>query len=234
VARLRRHDVFFTLGEHVGAPDCEIPTVGLHWRPTRQPILLDRWPTTPAPDGAFTTVMSWAIEPSPPIVAGRVYGGKDVEFERILPLPAVTPERLEVALSGPAPLERLRRSGWHVVDARTVSATPRDYQAYIAASRGELSIAKNAYVATRSGWFSTRSAAYLASARPVVLQDTGFPAHLPIGPGLHAFGTLPEAWVALMAIREDYAKACAHAREVAATCFDAERVCERLLAEALG
>jgi hypothetical protein len=106
-----------------------------------------------------------------------------------------------------------------------------DYRHYIQTSRGELSVAKNAYVTTRSGWFSTRSAAYLASARPVIVQDTGWPAHVPPGPGLHAFGTAAEAAAALAAVRDDYARACEHAREVAAGCFEASAVCRRLLAD---
>jgi hypothetical protein len=234
VARLRAHDVFFTLGEHVGAPDCLVPGVGITWRPTRQPIVLARWAGAPAPDGPFTTVMSWKIEPSPPIVAGRVYGGKDAEFERFVDLPRHTPERLEVALSGAAPRERLRAAGWRVVDGHDVSATMADYRRYIHRSRGELSIAKNAYVAARTGWFSTRSAAYLAAARPVVLQDTAFSSHLPVGPGLHAFTTIDDAVAALAAVRADYARACAHARDVAHDCFRAETVCARLVADALG
>jgi hypothetical protein len=234
VETMRRHEVWFTLGEHIGAPDCAVPTVGLPWRPTRQPIVLERWPTTPAPDGRFTTVMSWKIEPSPPIIAGHIYGGKDVEFERFMALPSHTPERLEVAIAGVAPRARIEAAGWHVVDAQSVSRTTADYRDYVLRSRGELSIAKNAYVAPRSGWFSTRSAAYLAAGRPVILQDTGFSAHLPVGPGLHAFTTLAEATEALAAIRADYGAACRHAREVAAECFRAETVCERLIAEALG
>ncbi len=234
VGLMRRHDVFFTLGEHIGAPDCTIPSVDIHWKPTRQPIVLDRWPTAPSPDGPFTTVMSWKIEPSPPIVDGRVYGGKDVEFERFMDLPRHTPERLEVAISGDAPRDRIRTAGWHLVDAAAVSRTPGDYRDYILRSRGELSIAKNAYVETRSGWFSTRSAAYLAAGRPVVLQDTAFSAHLPTGPGLHAFTSIDGATRALADVRRDYPGACTHAREVAESCFRAERVCERLLADALG
>jgi len=232
VALLRNHDVFFTLGEHIGAPDCTVPTVGLRWLPTRQPIVLERWTAAPAPDGPFTTVMSWKIETAPPIVDGSVYGGKDVEFERFVDLPSRTRERLEVAIAGVAPRERIRAAGWAVVDAQAVSRTMDAYRDYIARSRGELSVAKNAYVATRSGWFSTRSAAYLAAGRPVALQDTGFTAHLPVGAGLHGFSTTDEAVAALAAIRADYPAACAHARAVAAECFRAERVCERLLADA--
>jgi hypothetical protein len=235
VAIMRAHDVFFTLGEHVGAADCAIPTVGLRWRPTRQPIVLDRWPVTPVPaDAPFTTVMSWRIDPPAPIVDGHVYGGKDVEFARMLDLPRRTAERLQVAIAGAAPRARIRAAGWEVVDAHGVSRTMADYQAYVVGSRGEVSIAKNAYVATRSGWFSTRSAAYLAAGRPVVLRDTGFSAHLPLGPGLHAFTTAEHAVAALETIRADYAAACRHARAVATECFAAERVCGRLLADALG
>ena len=229
---MRRHDVFFTNGEHLGAPDCLVPTCGIRWHPTRQPIVLSNWPVHAAPDRPFTTVMSWKIKPTPPVVGGRVYGDKDVEFERFMDLPARTPERLEVALAGAAPRERIAAAGWRLRDGHAVSATMAAYRDYILGSRGELSIAKNAYVATRSGWFSTRSAAYLACGKPVVVQETGFSAHVPTGPGLHAFSTAEEAVAALAAIRADYARACRHAREVAETCFAAERICARLLADA--
>jgi hypothetical protein len=231
---MRAHDVFFSLGEHLGAPDCAVPTGGIRWRPTRQPILLDHWAAPPAAGGAFTTVMSWRIDPPAPIVDGIVYGGKDVEFERFLALPRHTAAPLEVAIAGAAPRARIQAAGWHVVDAHAVSRTMADYRGYITGSRGELSIAKNAYVAPRTGWFSTRSAAYLAAGRPVILQDTGFSAHLPIGPGLHAFTTMAEAVAALDAVDRDYGAAARHAREVAVDCFAAERVCERLLVEAVG
>src|SRR5262245_24061580 len=138
-ALIRAHDLFFTLGEHVGQPDCLVPTVGLTWLPTRQPVVLTNWPLTPAPpDGAFTTVLSWSINPTPPTVGGGSYGGKDVEFERFLDLPRRTPERLEAAISGAAPRERISAAGWRVVDARAVSAGLDDYRRYLQGSRGEL------------------------------------------------------------------------------------------------
>ncbi|TMB55568.1 MAG: glycosyltransferase family 1 protein [Deltaproteobacteria bacterium] len=229
---MRRHDVFFTNGEHVGAPDCLVPTCGIRWHPTRQPIALANWPVRSAPDGPFTTVMSWKIEPTPPVVGGRTYGGKDVEFERFLDLPARTPETLEVALAGAAPRDRIAAAGWRLREGHTVSATMAAYRDYVLGSRGELSVAKNAYVATRSGWFSTRSAAYLACGKPVVVQETGFSAHVPTGPGLHAFSTAAEAVTALAAIRADYARACAHARDTAEAYFAGDRICARLLADA--
>jgi hypothetical protein len=229
---VRRHDVFFTLGERIGAPDCLIPSCGIRWYPTRQPIVLADWPVRAAPDGAFTTVMSWKIEPTPPELAGRAFGGKDVEFERFLDLPRHVPERLEVALSGAAPRDRILAAGWRLVSSRSASGTMAAYRDYIAASRGEWSIAKNAYVATRSGWFSTRSAAYLACGKPVVVQDTGFAADLERGPGLRPFSTMAEAAAALAAVRTDYGRACEHARMLAERSFAAERVLGRLLADA--
>ena len=229
---VRRHDVFFTLGERIGQADCLIPTCGLRWQPTRQPIVLGDWPVRAAPDGAFTTVMSWKIEPTPPHLGGRAYGGKDVEFERFLELPRHAPERLEVALAGAAPRERILAAGWRLTDPRAASATVGAYRDYILASRGECSVAKNAYVATRSGWFSTRSAAYLACGKPVVVQDTGFAPDLQRGPGLHPFSTVAEAVDGLAAVRADYSRACEHARALAERSFAAERVLGQLLADA--
>jgi hypothetical protein len=229
---IRRHDVFFTIGECVGQRGCRVPTGGLAWHPTRQPILLDAWPVRPAPRAPFTTVMSWKIEPTPPVVEGRAYSGKDVELLRFLELPARTAETLELAISGRAPRALLEAAGWRVRDAREVSRTLATYRDYILGSRGEWSIAKNAYVALRTGWFSTRSAAYLACGKPVVVQETGFSATLPPGPGLHPITAAEEAARALAAIRADYANACAHARAVAEQCFEARRVLGRLLADA--
>jgi hypothetical protein len=229
---IRRHDVFFTLGERVGTPACPIPACGLRWHPTRQPIVLARWPVRAAPEGAFTTVMSWRIEPTPPHLGGRAYGGKDVEFERFVDLPRRTPERLEVALAGAAPRERLLAAGWRLADPRAASGSMAAYREYLRGSRGEWSVAKNAYVATRSGWFSTRSAAYLACGKPVVVQDTGFAADLARGPGLQPFATLAEAVAGIAAVGRDYARACEHARALAEEAFAAERVLARLLADA--
>ena len=137
-----------------------------------------------------------------------------------------------MALAGSAPRERLRAAGWRLTDPRAASATLDAYRDYIAGSRGECSIAKNAYVATRSGWFSTRSAAYLACGKPVVVQDTGFAAELERGPGLRPFSTVDEAAGALAAVRADYRRACEHARAVAERSFAAEVVLARLLADA--
>jgi hypothetical protein len=232
-AMIRHHDVFFTFAENLGRAECPIPTTGLRWHPTRHPIVLADWPVSEAPvDAPFTTVMSWKIDVTPPTIGGRVYGGKDVEFAKILALPSRTAARLEIALSGPAPRAQLTGAGWHLRDAREASATPAAYQRYLASSRGELSVAKQAYVATRSGWFSTRSASYLALGRPVVIQDTGLAPHYPVGGAILPFDDLEGAAVALEEVGRDYGRRCREARAIAAELLAAERVLGRLLANA--
>lgn len=233
VAMIRSHDVFFSFAENLGRPECTIPTAGLRWHPTRHPIVLDDWiVTAPPADGAYTTVMSWKIDVTPPVIDGRIYGGKDVELAKLMDLPRRTTARLEIALSGTAPREELAARGWVLRDAREVSADPDVYRSYLAGSRGELSVAKEAYVATRSGWFSTRSASYLASGRPVVVQDTGLAAHYPVGDAIVPFEDLPGAVAGLAAVECDHARRCREARALAAELFAADRVLGKLLADA--
>ncbi|MGD9762440.1 MAG: glycosyltransferase family 1 protein [Candidatus Binatia bacterium] len=230
---IRRHDRFFTLAEHIGAADCRVPTCGLDWIPTRQPIVLERWPVRRAPGAAaYTTVMSWQVTPAAPVIDGTRYGGKDVEFRRFLDLPRASGRAFEIALGGEAPRDELAAHGWSVVDAYPRSATMEIYQQYLQSSRGEWSVAKHVYVALRSGWFSTRSAAYLASGRPVIVQDTGWSAHYPTGAGLFAFDTLEQALAGLAAVEGDYARHCEAARAVAAREFAARAVLQKLLDDA--
>lgn len=233
VGWFRSHDVFFTMAENIGDPSCTVPRCDVEWKTTRQPITLDDWPftfDTEAP--RFTTVMSWKTQPALPVVGGRVYGGKDVEFLRFLDLPGRVSRPLEVALSGPAPRERLAAAGWALVEAAERSSTPEHYRDYIAGSRGEWSVAKEAYVATASGWFSCRSAAYLAMGKPVVVEDTGFSRVYRTGEGIFAFRTLEEAASAIETVDRDYLRQCEAARATAERYFRAETVLEKLLRDA--
>ena len=232
VALIREHDRFFTFGENVGQPDCAMPTAGLAWMPTRQPVVLDRWPFSFDPGASrFTTVMSWKTDVSLPMIDGVRYGGKDVEFVRFIDLPRRTGIPMEVAISGAAPVERLRPLGWDVVSAKEKSATMDAYRAYLREARGEWSVSKNVYVALRSGWFSCRSAVYLALGKPVVVQDTGWSKYYPVGSGLFAFDTLDEAVAGLEAASADYRRQCEAARAVAEDAFAADKVLRRLLAD---
>ncbi len=232
VALIRRHDRFFTFAENIGQQDCTVPDGGLPWIPTRQPVVLERWPFSfDANASRFTTVMSWKTDVSLPMIDGVRHGGKNVEFSRFADLPQRTRIPMEVAISGAAPVDELRAFGWQLVSAREKSATMDAYRVYLAQSRGEWSVAKNVYVALRTGWFSCRSAAYLALGKPVVVQDTGWSKYYPTGAGLFAFDTPDDALRALEAANCDYRRQCDAARAVAENAFAADKVLERLLAD---
>jgi len=230
---IRQHDCFFTFAEHVGAADCGVPTCGIDWKPTRQPVVLEHWPMIyDAAASRFTTVMSWKTDTGPPVIDGVTYGGKDSELLRFLDLPRRTPAGLELALAGAAPRSDLEAHGWHLVDAHARSATMGRYRGYLQTSRGEWSVAKQIYAALRSGWFSTRSAFYLACGKPVVVQDTGWTAHYTNGEGLLAFATIDDAVAALAAVETDYRRHCEAARAIAERELAAPAVLGRLLRDA--
>jgi hypothetical protein len=219
----------YTYGSRIGEPDCPIPTHGIVWKPLRPPVHLDLLPVRFTPDApCFTTVMSWS--PRKPLVyEGVEYGQKDVEFWRIAALPSRVECCLEIALGGKAPYDAITAAGWRIADAAAVTSTPWTYRDYIAQSRGEFSVAVNLEVKTRSGWFSDRTAAYLASGKPVVVQDTGFSEDLPCGEGLFAFRTIDDAAAALQEIQRDYQRHCLAARRIAEEHLDARLVLARVL-----
>ena len=234
------HDAFVTIGERIGRPDCTIPTNGLDWITTPQPVALDHWPAQPAAegaDGAFTSVASWRGPFAPVEYEGVTYGLRVHEFRRFADLPRRTPERLEVALdiheAETADLALLRSNGWHLADPAHEAADPWAYRTYVQRSKGELMIAKNMYVASRSGWLSDRSICYLASGRPVVAQDTGISELYPVGTGLVTFSEPDEAATALDRVAADYEAHCAAARALAEEHFRAQTVIGRVL-ERLG
>jgi hypothetical protein len=236
IDELLQHDRFFTFAENVGAPDCRIPRDLVSWQPTRQPIVLDLFPVSPPSDRrpVLTTVASWESPGEGPVIDGVRYSGKSTEFERFLDLPSRSPLPLELALSGSAaPRARLGDHGWHVIDGHAISRDPATYRDYLARSFAEWSVAKNAYVESRSGWFSCRSACYLALGVPVIVQDTGFQVALPAGEGVLAFSTLDEAAAAIDRVVSDPPRHASAALEIASEYFDARRVLARLVEQSL-
>lgn len=233
---VRAHDRHFTYAENVGAPDCALPAVGIAWRKTRMPVVPELWsarPEAPRPEAPWSTVMTWNVFKGKLEYRGVDYRGKADEFPKIAELPRRVPRRFRVAVGGTeAPLAALAKLGWQAEDGPAATLTPGDYQDYIAGSRGEVSVAKQVYVALRTGWFSCRSACYLAASRPVVVQDTGFSRFLPVGRGLHAFSTADEAAAAIAAVEADYAGEMRAAREVAIAEFAARDVLSRLIEDA--
>ncbi|HEV2754762.1 MAG TPA: glycosyltransferase family 1 protein [Actinomycetota bacterium] len=229
----REHDFFFTYAERIGRPGCELPELGIAWHPTRPPVVSGCWAPEP-PGQKWTTVMSWDNYRKPVEHGGRSYGSKGPEFERIERLPELVDVELELATGGVRPpVDRWRSLGWTLVDSQEVSLTPDVYRSYVQSSRGEFSVAKNIYAATGSGWFSCRSACYLAAGRPVVLQDTGFSESIPAGKGVLAFRTLDEAVRAIEAVEADYDAHSDAAREVALQHLDSDVVLSDML-ERLG
>lgn len=226
----RAHDHFFTYATRIGASDCLIPDMGLDWHPTRPPVVLDAWAGADAPGLPWTTVLTWDNAVMPLAHEGVEYGTKEREFPHIEDLPQHVSAPLEIAVGGnEPPVERWRANGWSIIDSIEISRSPESYRDYIHSSRGELSIAKHVYVATRCGWFSCRSICYMASGRPVVLQDTGFSDTIPTGEGVLAFVDREGAAAALDRVEASYETHATAARQVAEEHFAAEKVVSEML-----
>ena len=228
------YDARFTYGENVHRPGSDMPTAGVSWLPTRQPVVLDLWPVTPGdPARPITTVVNWTAF-GDKTHEGKVYGQKDREFEPFFTLPNDVARPMEIAVNGPKPIkDRLAAGGWAQLDPRHVTRDPFTYQQFIAGSKAEFCVAKHGYVVTRSGWFSDRTSAYLAMGRPAVVQDTGFSDFLPTGKGLLPFRTPEEAKAQVIKLDDDYPAHCRAARAIAEEHFDAQKVLTRMLEAAL-
>ncbi|NNC88159.1 MAG: hypothetical protein HKN82_06825 [Akkermansiaceae bacterium] len=231
---LPEYDFYFSNGANIGTPRSTAPTAGKTWTGIFNPVVPDLFPVTPPPrDAPFTTVMNWQSHP-PLEYGGREYGQKDVEFAGFMDLPARVAVPMEVAVSGQnVPASKLEEAGWRMRNAQECTVSFDSYRDYLATSRGEFSVAKNIFVATRTGWFSDRSAAYLASGRPVVLQDTGFSEHLPTGEGLFAVKSVEEAAAAICQVEESYEQHAACAREIAREYLSTTKLLPVLLERAL-
>ena len=235
------HDVYLTTGAQAGMPWAAFPD-SLDWIHIRPPVCLDLWPYTYDPRcTAFTTVTNWWGEWATETVHGRqvLYDNtKRIAFLSFADLPRWTSQPLELAahLTSDDAAERqmLERRGWRIRHASAVSRTPEMYRAYIQRSRGELSCVKPSCVRLQNGWVSDRSLCYLATGKPVVMQDTGPSPYLPFGHGILRFSTAEEAADALAAVNADYEHHCRSAREIAETYFDARQIAERILNAALG
>lgn len=235
--RFAGHTHFVTVATAIGQPGCEVPTLGLEWTTTLPPVVLERWPrASEAPTLPFTTVGHWRSY-GPIEHEGRRYGLRAHALRELIELPERASVELALALAihpdEREDLKALARHGWRLLDPAEVAATPARYREFVRASAGELGVAKEGYVRSRSGWFSDRSACYLASGRPVIAADTGFGGALPTGAGLFAFADAEEAAAALESVRASPAEHAGAAREIAEELLDSDRVLTRLL-EALG
>ncbi len=230
---IEHYDTLFTYGVRLGMSGCTIPSAGRRWIPTRPPVATKRWQVCPIPTCPLpvTALLHWKAG-GDIIVQGRNYGHKDREFERFVDLPTRSSRQFVLAVGGVAPLDSLRGHGWTIVNPLTATRTVAAYQEFIAGSWADLGIAKHAYVASRSGWFSDRSTCYLASGRPVLHQDTGFTGWLPTGTGVLPFTDLADVLDALRRLELDYVQHARAARRIAEEHFEATQVIGRMLDEA--
>ena len=230
------HDAFVTIGERIGQAGCPVPTCGHEWMTTKQPVVLDAWPASDAETTSqpITSIVTWRGTYGPITYEGRTYGLRAGEFRKFAALPKHGSGPFELALdihpgdAGDA--ELLKANGWSLVPAARAASDPWLYAEYIRRSAAELMVAKNMYVDTQSGWISDRSICYLASARPVIAQDTGLEHLVPTGAGLLTFSTLEEAAEAARAVRRDAHRHQRAARRLAEEFFDSSIVLKSLIA----
>ena len=235
---LSSHTHHFTFAESIGKTGCLLPLSEFLYRPTRQPIVIDWWhqgsssaPGNYSDKAAFTTVTSWN-QSNDIVWNGELYTwSKDRQFLKFIDLPKHTSQTFELALAcdDGEVIERLMAHRWRITDAAPLTKDILPYRDYICRSRGEFTVAKDQYARLHTGWFSDRSASYLAAGRPVITQDTGFDDILPTGLGLFSFNTLDEILTAVEAINSAYDKHCRAARDIAEQYFKAEIVIQKLL-----
>jgi hypothetical protein len=232
---LSGHDCHFSFGENFGRPDCRVPLERFQWQTTRQPVALDLWDQVfQDRGGAYTTIGIWKHRHNEVVYQGETYyWSKDREFYRFIDLPRRRTAPFELATQVEDDVRAvLEANGWGIHDPYRISGDCELYRSYIQNSRAEFTVAKDQNIRLRSGWFSDRSACYLAAGRPVVTQDTAFSAALPTGRGLYSFQTMEEILGAVDSIESDYEGNCRAAREIAAEYFDAEKVLGSLMRRA--
>ena len=232
------HDVYLTAGRKLGDADCEVPRLGVTWRPFLPFVYLPMWPLTPGgPRSPFTSVTEWTWEEL--WMGDRVLSvSKRAAYlaYREAPGKAHRPFELAVNLDPEDPTddrEVLRAHGWSVVNPHRRAGSVSSYARYIRGSCAEFSCPKPIHRALRTGWFSDRSACYLASGRPVLIEDTGISDHLPTGQGLLVFRDVDEAVAGVAEIDGNYERHSRAARRFAEAFLDS-RECLRSMLAACG
>jgi hypothetical protein len=235
IEQLDLHHVHFSFGENFGRPDCRVPIVRYDWLPTRQPVDLEMWqPQPPSSTARYNTIATWKnLGKDIEWQGEEYYWSKDREFVKFIELPRKSGRRFQLACKlDPENEKTFLDAGWTFLDPYGVSNRMADYHDFICGSRGEFTVAKDQNIRLRSGWFSDRTACYLAAGRPVLTQDTAFGNILPTGKGLFGFLTMEDILTALESIESDYDGHCQAARQIAEEYFAADKVLASLMARA--
>jgi hypothetical protein len=226
------YDYYYSVGRNVGTIKSSVPTAGIEWRHIFHPVIPDLFSVKNVDANApFTTVMNWQSFKTMEF-DGISYGHKNSEFMKFIELPKMTNSPIEIAVAGAhVPTATLIEAGWRIRNAHAITKSFDSFLDYIWSSRGEFSVCKQGYVVTNSGWFGDRSGAYLASGRPVVLEETGFSEHLPCGQGLFAVRCAEEAAAAIEEIVGNYERHSRVAREIACDYLNADNVLGQFLGD---
>lgn len=234
IQTLAAHDTLFSFGENLGSSDCDLPVERFQWLPTRQPVAMELWKNGSAKAESYNTITTWHNKGKNVEWRGETwYWTKDREFEKFLQLPRQRAVQFELAATVDDKVKTLlQEHGWRQRSSLDISRDVEGYRNYIQHARGEFTVARDQYVRSKTGWFSDRSACYLAAGRPVITQETGFSKFLPSGKGLFGFKTMDDILNAVDAIETDYEGNCRAAREVAAEYFAAEKVVGSLMTRA--
>ena len=236
---MEAHDLFFTFGLNIGQPDCRIPQFGFKWHTTKKPIIMSEWQTSSlnGTKFGFTTVMNWTERPDF-IFENETWGQKNKEFKKFYNLPVLSGEKFEIIINRPKDektaeaMNFLRECGWDILNADSLISDKEHYRSFVQKSMAEFSITKETYIKSNSGWFSGRSAVYLASGRPVATQDTKWSRYIPSGNGLIAIQDLESATDAVKAIKANYKHHSKAATEIAKEYFDSSKILGDILEHA--
>ncbi len=233
---MHAHDLFFTFGLNIGQPDCRIPQFDFHWLTTKKPICLDFWnlPFSRQSKFGFTSIMNWTERPDF-VYENETWGQKNKEFKKFFDLPTRSGEKFEIIINRPKDaettksMELLQECGWNVLSPDHLISDKENYKNFVQSSFAEFSITKETYIKSNSGWFSGRSAVYLASGKPVLTQDTQWSKYLPSGEGLFATNDLETAAQAVKEVTGNYARHSQAAKEIAHEYFDSNNVLSDIL-----
>lgn len=233
---LANHNFLFSFGENIGAEDCKIPTLGFKWRTTRQPVCLNLWENKQKQTvDSFTSIMNWSGRKKM-IYKNEGWGQKDVEFEKYRSVPAKLPDtNFKMVINNPLIDESnfdsddLKSLGWNILTPALTIGNTDDYRSFIINSAAEFSVAKETYVKSNSGWFSGRSACYLAAGKPVVTQETGWSKFIACNEGLFSFNSVETAIAAIEEVNENMEHHSKKAVNLAREYFDSNIVLTNLL-----
>ncbi|UEG50684.1 hypothetical protein LK994_04255 [Ferruginibacter lapsinanis] len=229
---LDNHNYHFSFGENIGQASCRIPLAGFNWHTTRQPICIDCWNTiNPQKSNIISTVMNWSVRPDL-IFDNENWGQKNIEFKKFIGIPKLfTDISFEIIITGLTDEKRneIKAHGWNTLDPLKTITDTLSYKEFITTAMAEFSVAKHTYVKSNSGWFSCRSACYLAAGKPVIAQDTQWSKYIPTGNGLFAFTDTESIITSVNDLKENYMKHSKAAIEIAREYFDSNKILNQLL-----